>query len=59
MDLEITVKSRNGRRRTFVFPIGPEEADDPMLRSNEVTKRTMEAQSMYNGNMVNWRVIGR
>lgn len=56
MQLIMTMRAKNGRRKDVAFPVEKEVKTDPSLRASTISHLQLKAEGMVkNSRMVNWR----
>ena len=56
MQLILTMRTKNGRRKDVAFPVEKEVKTDPALRANTISQLQLRAEGMVkNSRMANWR----
>ena len=56
MQLILTMRTKNGRRKDVAFPVEKEVSQDPALRAQTISNLQLKAEGMVkNSRMANWR----
>ena len=56
VQLILTMRTKNGRRKDVAFPVEKAVSTDPALRANTISQLQLRAEGMVkNSRMANWR----